>query len=282
MRHDNGSAVTIGAYDGVHIGHRRVIDQVRRRAADGGLRSVVVTFDKSPASVINPASAPPRLTDLDQKLELLAATGVDQILVLRFDAERAKERAEDFVAEVLVTELGARVVVVGVDFHFGHERKGNVALLREMGKGAGFSVEPVHLVSDARADEIVSSTRIRALIAKGELAEAADLLGRPHEVAGIVVVGDPAAGVEPAPSLSIEIPPDILLPPAGDYAGFALSTAGDVSGTGAGGDGPVAARLVVPARFDDGPQRLEISPLEPFSPGLARGGTGEVIRARFG
>jgi riboflavin kinase / FMN adenylyltransferase len=282
VRHDNGSAVTIGAYDGVHIGHRQVIDQVRRRASEGGLRSVVVTFDKSPASVINPASAPPRLTDLDQKLELLAATGVDQILVLRFDAERAKERAEDFVAEVLVTELGARVVVVGVDFHFGHERRGNVALLREMGKGAGFSVEPVHLVSDARADEIVSSTRIRALITKGELTEAADLLGRPHEVRGIVVVGELPAAVEPVPSLSIEIPPDILLPPAGEYAGFALSSAGDVSGTGAGTDGPVPARLVVPARLGDGPQRLEISALEPSPAGLAWGGTGEMIRARFG
>ena len=146
-RHDNGSAVTIGAYDGVHIGHRRVIEQVRRRAADAGLRSVVVTFDKNPAAVINPASAPPRLTDLDQKLELLAATGVDQILVLHFDAERAKEPAEDFVTEVLVAELGARVVVVGDDFHFGNERRGNVALLREMGKEAGFSVEPVHLVA---------------------------------------------------------------------------------------------------------------------------------------
>ena len=110
---DNGSVVTIGAYDGVHIGHRRVIEQVRRRAANAGLQSVVVTFDKNPAAVVNPASAPPRLTDIDQKLELLAETGVDRILVIEFDAERAREKAEDFVAEVLVAELSARVVVVG-------------------------------------------------------------------------------------------------------------------------------------------------------------------------
>ena len=224
MRHDNGSAVTIGAYDGVHIGHRRVIEQVRRRAADASLRSVVVTFDKNPAAVINPGSAPPRLTDLDQKLELLAATGVDHILVLHFDAERAKEPAEDFVTEVLVTELGARVVVVGDDFHFGNERRGNVALLREMGEEAGYSVEPVHLVQDELAHEVVSSTRIRALIAKGELVEAAALLGRPHEVRGLVVVGEGAEAIEP-PALVIEIPAEILLPPAGEYLGFAAAAA---------------------------------------------------------
>jgi riboflavin kinase/FMN adenylyltransferase len=281
VRHDNGSAVTIGAYDGVHIGHRRVIEQVRQRAADAGLRSVVVTFDKNPASVINPASAPPRLTDLDQKLELLGGTGVDQILVLAFDAERAKERAEDFVTEVLVTELGARVVVVGDDFHFGNERRGNVALLRDMGEGAGFSVEPVHLVSDEPTAEIVSSTRIRALIAKGELAEAAALLGRPHEVRGLVVVGDDAETVDP-PGLLIEIPADILLPPAGEYAGFASSGTG-AADAGPGGDALVAARLVVRGRLGKGTQRLEISEVEASPARLPLGGAeGDVIRARFG
>jgi len=273
VRHDNGSAVTIGAYDGVHIGHRRVIEQVRQRAADAGLRSVVVTFDKNPAAVINPASAPPRLTDLDQKLELLAGTAVDQILVLRFDADRANERAEDFVTEVLVTELWARVVVVGDDFHFGHERRGNVALLREMGKAAGFSVEPVHLVQDVFAHEVVSSTRIRALIAKGELTEAAALLGRPHEVRGLVVAGEasgPAAFV-------IEIPAEILLPPAGEYAGFVAA------GAGTEGEEAVEARLVVPVRLGDGPQRLEIVEAAGSPARLAAAGAeGKVIRARFG
>jgi riboflavin kinase/FMN adenylyltransferase len=268
---DNGSAVTIGAYDGVHIGHRRVIEQVRQRAADAGLRSVVVTFDKNPAAVINPASAPPRLTDLDQKLELLAGTRVDRIFVLPFDAERAQEPAEDFVNEVLVAELAARVVVVGDDFHFGHERRGNVALLREMGAGAGFSVEPVHLVSDERAHEIVSSTRIRALIAKGELNEAAALLGRPHEVRGLALEGEPA--VSRPPFLSIEVPGEILLPPAGEYDGFAGTERSE----------PVAARLVVTNRLGDGPQRLEIHWVEdlPGRPALEHTGA-EVIRARFG
>ena len=272
MRHDNGSAVTIGAYDGVHIGHRQVIEHVRRRAASGGLRSVVVTFDKNPAAVVNPASAPPRLTDIDLKLELLAKTGVDQILVIEFDAERAKEKAEDFVAEVLVAELSARVVVVGEDFHFGNGRRGNVALLQAMGEEAGFSVEPVHLVSDDRAHEVVSSTRIRALIAKGELSEASALLGRPHEVRGLVVVRD---GPQPGapPRLAIEVPGEILLPPAGEYSGFALSDAGE----------SVAARLVVADRVGKGPQRIEISVVEVPPARIAfHGATGEVVRARFG
>jgi riboflavin kinase/FMN adenylyltransferase len=272
MRHDNGSAVTIGAYDGVHIGHRKVIEQVRRRAADAGLRSVVVTFDKNPAAVVNPASAPPRLTDVELKLELLAKTGVDQILVLEFDAERAKEKAEDFVDEVLVTGLAARVVVVGEDFHFGNERRGNVELLRLIGEEAGFSVEPVHLVSDAAAHEVVSSTRIRALIAKGELAEAAALLGRPHEVRGTVVVGAGAGPGRP-PGLLVEVPGEILLPPPGEYVGSAAADSGE----------RVAARLVVTNRVGRAPQRLEISGLElPLARLAVPGAEGDVVRARFG
>ncbi len=277
MRHDNGSAVTIGAYDGVHIGHRRVIEQVRRRAAEEELSSVVVTFDKNPAAVINPASAPPRLTDLDQKLELLEGAGVDRILVIPFDAERAKEKAEDFVIEVLVGELGARVVVVGDDFHFGNERRGNVTLLRQMGEQAGFTVEPVHLVQDDRAHEVVSSTRIRALIAKGELEQAAALLGRPHEVRG-VAVGDGSDPVdrsdpgEPA-ALLIAVPSEILLPPPGDYDGFAL----------ADGAEPVPARIVVENAFGQAPQQAQVvevwvSPAGLLFPAAA----GDVIRARFG
>ena len=266
MGHANGSAVTIGAYDGVHIGHRRVIEHVRRRAASGGLRSVVVTFDKNPAAVVNPASAPPRLTDIELKLELLVKTGVDQILVIEFDAERAKEKAEDFVTEVLVAELSARVVVVGDDFHFGNQRRGNVALLQAMGEEAGFFVEPVHLVSDERVHQVVSSTRIRALIAKGELSEATALLGRPHEVRGLVVAGEGPG----AARFTIEVPAEILLPPAGEYTGLA------------GGDtgGAVPARLVVADRVGAGPQRIEISPVgsPPAKPALP----GEVLRARFG
>ena len=269
----NGSAVTIGAYDGVHIGHRQVIGLVRRRAADEGLRSVVVTFDKNPAAVVNPVSAPPRLTDIDLKLELLTKTGVDQILVLAFDAERAKEKAEDFVAEVLVRQLGVRVVVVGDDFHFGNERRGNVALLRAMGEEAGFSVEPVHLVSDEWEHKIVSSTRIRGLIVAGELAEAHALLGRAHEVRGRVVAsGAPQASGAPA-RMTLEIPAEILLPPAGEYLGSVL--ADDATATS-------PALVVVPTRPPGEPQRFQVVSLgSPPVSSLFESAPGEVVRARF-
>jgi riboflavin kinase / FMN adenylyltransferase len=262
--------VTIGAYDGVHLGHRRVIDQLVRRAREGGLQSVVVTFDRHPAQVVHPESAPALLTDLDQKLELLAATGVDHIEVLRFDEERSREPAEDFVREVLVGELNARVVVVGDDFHFGHGRRGNVALLREMGAEAGFSVEPLHLVEDDSAHEIVSSTRIRSLIAKGELAEAAVLLGRDHEVRGTIAPRGPEE-VSPPP-LTVEVPPEILLPPPGSYEGSIA----------VGGADPVAARLTVLERVAGGPQRVEVGGGAVAAGGQpGGGGEGEVVRARF-
>ncbi len=126
--------VTIGAYDGVHLGHQAVIAEVRERAAATDAESAVVTFDRHPASVVRPESAPRLLTDLDQKLELLAATGLDRCLVISFDEARSKEPAEEFVREVLVDCLAARVVIVGEDFHFGHQRQGNVALLARHGR----------------------------------------------------------------------------------------------------------------------------------------------------
>lgn len=258
--------MTIGAYDGVHLGHRRVIEQVRQRAGERGLRSVVITFDKHPASVVHPASAPQLLTDLAQKLELLRATGIDQVLVLRFDLHRAKEPAEDFVSEVLVDELSARVVVVGDDFHFGHERKGNVALLRDMGADAGFSVEPINLIEDEGRHEVVSSTRIRALIAKGELDSAAELLGRPHEVRGTIA--------EPAGDgmLVLEVPPEILLPPPGRYDASAGTDGGRFA----------AVRLSVLGRLGDGPQVVEIAVVGAPAGSLPLGGAaGDVVRLRF-
>ena len=143
-----GSAVTIGAYDGVHLGHRALLGELRSRAEEGGLTTTVVTFDRHPATVVRPESAPKLLCDLDQKLELLESAGVDRTVVVAFDEDRANETAEEFVEEILIEDLGTRLVVVGEDFHFGHGRKGNVALLREMGAEAGFAVEGVSLRSD--------------------------------------------------------------------------------------------------------------------------------------
>ena len=135
---------------------------MRRRAASRGLPTVVVTFDRHPATVVRPESAPKLLTDLEQRLELLAATGdVDHVVVLRFDEARSKEDAGDFVVEVMADGLRARLVVVGEDFHFGRGRRGNVALLREMGGRLGFDVAGLQLFADDRLGTAVSSTAVR-------------------------------------------------------------------------------------------------------------------------
>lgn len=219
-----GTAVTIGAYDGVHLGHRAVVAEVRRRAAEDGLATAVVTFDRHPASVVRPESAPRLLTDLDQKLELLAGTGVDYCLVITFDEARSHEPADDFVREVLAGCLNARVVVVGEDFHFGHKRAGDVALLRTMGAELGFEVDGLELVdTEGRAADDaakVSSTRIRHALVAGDLALANALLGRQHEVRGVVAHGDKRGRDLGFPTANVSVPGDILLPADGIYAGW--------------------------------------------------------------
>jgi len=220
-----GSAVTIGAYDGVHLGHRALLAELKARADERGMATVVVTFDRHPASVVRPESAPLLLCDLDQKLELLASAGVDRTVIIRFDEERANETAEEFVTRDLVDGLGARLVVVGEDFHFGHGRKGNVALLTEMGAVAGFEVDGVALASagtdEGNGSHAVSSTRVRTLVGEGNVEAAAALLGRPHQIRGPVVTGDRRGGAELGfPTANLSVPEEICLPAPGIYAGW--------------------------------------------------------------
>ena len=214
------SVVTIGAYDGVHRGHQAVIGQVRKEAQQLGCQSVVVTFDKHPASVVRPESAPKLLTDLDQKLELLQQTGIDATLIVEFNRERSTEDPALFVKRVLVDTLRAQVVVVGEDFHFGFNRGGNVAMLRELGKQFDFQVEPVKLI--ARPDgveEPVSSTSIRRALAGGQVETATNLLGRAYEVRGVVVNGDKRGRIIGFPTANVEVPNAMCLPADGVYAG---------------------------------------------------------------
>ncbi len=218
----DGSVVTIGAYDGVHIGHRKVLQLVRELADARGLDAVCVTFDRHPAQVVRPETAPSLLTSLDHKLELLVAADlVDLVCVLPFDEGRSKETAEDFVHEVLVGLLGVRLVVVGADFHFGHHRGGNVALLQRMGADLGFEVIGLGLVAPESdlVHEPYSSTRVRHRLAAGDVAGAAELLGRPHEVRGVVVEGDRRGRDLGFPTANVALTPDVCLPADGIYAG---------------------------------------------------------------
>lgn len=232
---DGGCAVTIGAYDGVHVGHRAVITEVRRRASEQNLPTTVVTFDRHPAMVVRPESAPRLLCDLDQKLELLASTGIERTVVIRFDADRSKESAADFVGEVLVDQLGTKLVVVGKDFHFGSKRSGNVTLLQELGGTLGFNVVGLDLVDEhgqpAREGERVSSTAIRERLIKGDLDTANRWLGRPHEVRGLVAKGDQRGRTLGFPTANVAVAGEILLPEDGIYAGWFERADGSVHAT---------------------------------------------------
>jgi riboflavin kinase/FMN adenylyltransferase len=273
-RPPEGSAVTIGAYDGVHVGHQAVIAEVRRRAEARGLRSAVVTFDRHPASVVRPESAPKLLTDLDQKLELLAATGIDYCLVVTFDEARSRESADDFTREVLAGCLNARVVVVGEDFHFGHKRQGNVARLTELGRDLGFEVEGIDLVDvsgqASGAGERVSSTRIRQALHDGDLTLANSMLGRPYEVRGRVGHGDERGRDLGFPTANLAVPPDVLLPVDGVYAGWYERPDGSVHGAAIN----LGRR---PQFYDDAPVSLLEAHLLDFSGELY----GEAAKVRF-
>jgi len=265
-RPPQGSVVSIGAYDGVHLGHQRLISQLRDLAAQRGCASAVVTFDRHPALVVRPDSAPKQLTDLATKLELLAATGLDYAVVLRFDEARSREPAGDFVRSVLVDCLASRTVVVGRDFHFGHRREGNVAFLERLGPSLGFDVQGVELFDDESGGGPVSSTRVRAALAAGDVATATLLLGRPHRVRGVVVDRAVArdGGVT---TVVVAVDAELCLPAAGAYAGWYDQPDGPrhratvtVPGPAGGDGGPATAReLSPPALSAPGPaSRLEV------------------------
>jgi len=226
----DGTVVTIGAFDGVHLGHQALLRLVRERAAERGLPTALVTFDRHPAQVVRPESAPKLLTGLAQKLELLEATGlVDHAVVLTFDETRRRESAEDFVSEVLEGCLRARLVVVGADFHFGKNRRGNVALLERMGAELGFVVVGLELVragDDVLGAITYSSTLVRQRLAAGDVRGAAEILGRVHEVRGTVVEGDRRGRELGFPTANVAVPEEICLPAAGIYAGTFRGTDG--------------------------------------------------------
>ena len=212
-------AVAIGAFDGVHLGHQAVLRLVHDLAHARGLSSTVLTFDRHPAEIVRPESAPKLLTTLEQKLELLEAThNVDECLVLSFDLARSKEPAEQFVEELLASVLHARLVVVGSDFHFGYRRHGDVPLLQRMGAELGFETIGLGLVAPTDALPY-SSTRVRTLLAQGDVEGAATILGRPHEVRGIVEHGDGRGRELGFPTANVSVPERSCLPADGVYAG---------------------------------------------------------------
>ncbi len=215
--------VAIGNFDGVHVGHKTLLDLARKAASARGGEAVVLTFEPHPAKVLAPALAPPLITTLARKLELLAALGVDACVVEPFSPALAAKQAPEFVQTVLVAALHAREVVVGHDFTYGHKRRGNVSSLGAAGIANGFQV---HVVPAVTVDGLVaSSTKIREFVHEGNVEGAALLLGRRFDVEGNVIRGAGRGKTLGIPTANLETTSE-LMPKAGVYAAYASLKSG--------------------------------------------------------
>jgi riboflavin kinase/FMN adenylyltransferase len=212
------SAVTIGKFDGMHSGHRRVIDELCAVASAGGLTSAVLTFDRHPLAVLNPEICPPRLTSNEQKRELLESSGIDAAVMIEFTREFSHLTPEEFVQGVLVNGLHARVVLVGRNFRFGRGGSGDVELLKTLGEEHGFTIRSIDEVKPD-GDRAISSTWIRDLLSAGRVREAAALLGRAPSVRGVVVHGAERGRALGYPTANLEPEVEGFIPADGVYAG---------------------------------------------------------------
>jgi riboflavin kinase/FMN adenylyltransferase len=214
---------TIGVFDGVHRGHQFMIDRALARAAELRLPAVALTFDPMPEEVLVPHAAPPRLTTLERRIELLGALGVDGVYVADFTPEFSLQSPEQFVRSLLVGALRVVAVVVGENFRFGRRAAGDVRMLRELGASAGFMVDAVSLLSPSAptdGDPVLSSTWIRAQVAAGNVEAAASALGRPHRLEGVVVHGDHRGRDLGYPTANLDVAPRLAIPADGVYAGW--------------------------------------------------------------
>jgi riboflavin kinase/FMN adenylyltransferase len=212
----DGRSVALGTFDGVHRGHRSVIATAVDRAREHGLLATVVTFDPHPLQVLRPDDPPRLLTTLAVKAALVAELGVDEMLAIPFTPELARRSAEDFVAEVLLGALGVRQLSVGANFRFGHEARGDAALLRELPE---FETTVVPLVEHGQGP--ISSSRIRELVASGDVRAAGELLGAPFRLEGEVVEGDARGRALDMPTANLAPPLGVVLPAPGIYAAAA-------------------------------------------------------------
>ena len=209
------TVVTIGNFDGVHRGHQRVLAEARRVAGDGHL--VAVTFDPHPMAVLRPEHAPTMLTDLAARCDLLTAFGADDVLVLPFSREMAAWSPQEFIDRVIVAALRARAVVVGANFRFGNRAAGDCQTLRESGAENDFTCVPVELDG---GPQVWSSTYVRTCLAAGDVAGAAEALGRPFTVRGAVVRGDERGRELGFPTANVPTSAVVAAPADGVYAGW--------------------------------------------------------------
>lgn len=223
------SVVTIGVFDGVHRGHQRIIGRVVADAAALGLPAVAVTFDPHPVEVVRPGAHPVMLSTLRRRVQLLGELGIDAVCVLPFTTEFSQLKPEEFAQAVLADRLHAARVVVGTDFRFGHRAAGDVTFLAELGGKYDFIAEGLDLLTDGGGR--VSSTGIRKMLADGDVAGAAQDLGRLHRVEGVVVAGHRRGRALGFPTANLRTYPYTAIPGDGVYAGWlaALDEAGEES-----------------------------------------------------
>ncbi len=213
----NGSTVTVGSFDGVHLGHQAVLGEIDRRAREADRASVLVTFDPHPLEVVNPGAAPPLLTTGPERLEILALSPLDYVLLVRFDRHLAALTPEEFVAQVLLQRCAVRELVIGHDHGFGRGRSGDVDTLRRLGTAHGFDVDVVPPVDFG--GQHVSSSRIRRAVAGGDLTTAGAMLGRRYGVVGRVGEGERRGRLLGTPTINLsELSSRKLFPPDGVYA----------------------------------------------------------------
>ncbi len=248
------SVVTVGVFDGVHRGHQRVVGRAAERARELGLPVVVVTFDPNPVEIVRPGLHAPVLTSVDRRVELLGEAGADAVLVVAFTHELSLQPPRDFVVAYLVEGLHAAAVVVGTNFRYGHRAAGDVTLLEQLGAEYGFSLEVFDLVAaDAHA---VSSTYVRELVERGDVAAAVRALGRPHQVEGLVVEGDRRGRELGFPTANLKTVPNAAIPADGVYAGW-LVTRGATAGRL-----PAAISIGTNPTFDGTERRVEAHALD--------------------
>jgi riboflavin kinase / FMN adenylyltransferase len=212
------SVITIGFFDGVHLGHQRILSRAAAAAREDGLPLVVITFDPHPAEVIRPGSHPALLCSLRRRTELLGELGASAVCVLAFTPEFSQLGPGEFVRAVLADRLHARHVVVGENFRFGHRAAGDLALLAELGEKYDFRAEGVPLL--AQDGVTMSSSTIRDRVAAGDVAGAARGLGRPHRVEGVVVRGEQRGRALGFPTANLETAAHTAIPGDGVYAGW--------------------------------------------------------------
>ena len=228
-RDDRPVIVTVGTFDGVHLGHRGVLEEIGARAAAREGRSVLVTFDPHPLRVIRPEAAPKLLTTLDEKKAVLATSRLDYVVFLAFTPELREYSPRRFVTEILLGGLGMSELVIGYDHGFGRGRSGDVNTLREIGAELGFAVDVVEAVHSGAA--AISSSSIRRALAEGSLADANRGLGRPYSITGTVVPGDGRGRELGFPTANLRVDdPDKLIPADGIYAAYATVPAGRFMG----------------------------------------------------